>query len=738
MRALKKSADSSGQSKITDYFDIEKVSSFINDCCDVRQEINDLCGLERDSNVKPLLERIMKNAEKNAEKNAQKTSSAGYRHDNTILKFSSALYCLMGKASYQLLQCNLGSGLPSISTLQRNVGKETKIVEGHFRFEELSSHLARWKAPLSVHIHLDDTRIIKRVEYDQVNDQFVGFCLPVNEFGLPCGDAFALDTFEEIKDAVENKVVSSYAHCIVAKPVSPVVPSFVLFVLGTDSKYTYKEIMQRWSHIEKGLDERNITIISHGSDGAGPFLKAMIQKCGLFKFSQNSTVPVDWTFYVMPQFAVNSLCSQDTIHLLAKLKTRLITPSNLLSLGTETACRGHLTELLNSFPKSRHGLSERAIDSRDKQNYGSIELLLKPCVDECLSELPDSHKANGTRIYLNLMRDVRDAFLDKSIDPLCRLFKMWKTVFFLRIWRCWLKINECREDAFFITTNAYLCAELNAHMLLNLVFNVVKEIFPPEALRIWCSGSQACEQLFRMLRAMTPTFSTIVNFTLKRTLNRIHKLQYLSSIECEESIIFPRVQRRLLETKDEGKDTLSVPSISEVAETLLKAKTSAVELSKSCNMALNSYDDRCLVSNLEETICHGIENDDEDYDEADSAISDVSNDSEIANLAAEDALVVREDLSQTKLRKLATENQSLPTYEKATQNEQGKTFAMSTSKGKSKFVLYNNSFIRKTTALYLLQDKTQLSADRLLRVRASQPSHVYTTSKSGPVSDKKI
>ncbi len=49
-------------------------------------------------------------------------------------------------------------------------------------------------------------------------------------------------------------------------------------------------------------------------------------------------------------------------------------------------------------------------------------------------------------------------------------------------------------------------------------------------------------------------------------------------------------------------------------------------------MVLNSYEHRCLVSNLEETICHGIENDDEYYDEADSAISDVSNDSEIANL----------------------------------------------------------------------------------------------------------
>ena len=45
--------------------------------------------------------------------------------------------------------------------------------------------------------------------------------------------------------------------------------------------------------------------------------------------------------------------------------------------------------------------------------------------------------------------------------------------------------------------------------------------------------------------------------------------------------------------------------------------------------------------------------------------------------------------------------------------------------GKSCFVRYNGAFIRKTTALYLLQEKNQLSNDRLLRVRAAQPSHLY-------------
>ena len=44
------------------------------------------------------------------------------------------------------------------------------------------------------------------------------------------------------------------------------------------------------------------------------------------------------------------------------------------------------------------------------------------------------------------------------------------------------------------------------------------------------------------------------------------------------------------------------------------------------------------------------------------------------------------------------------------------------------FVKYNGAYIRKSTALYLLQENTQLSNDRLLQVREDQPEHVYSGS----------
>ena len=45
---------------------------------------------------------------------------------------------------------------------------------------------------------------------------------------------------------------------------------------------------------------------------------------------------------------------------------------------------------------------------------------------------------------------------------------------------------------------------------------------------------------------------------------------------------------------------------------------------------------------------------------------------------------------------------------------------------KSAFVEYDGVYIRKSTALYILQENPQLSNDRLLRVRSAQPSHLFT------------
>lgn len=51
-------------------------------------------------------------------------------------------------------------------------------------FDEVAEHLKKWKAPKYIHVHMDDTRVINKIDYDQATDRFTGFVLPL-EKGIP-------------------------------------------------------------------------------------------------------------------------------------------------------------------------------------------------------------------------------------------------------------------------------------------------------------------------------------------------------------------------------------------------------------------------------------------------------------------------------------------------------------------------------------------------------------------------
>ena len=651
------------------------------------------------------------------------------RHDMTVKKFGLALLIMTGKAGYELLQRNLGDALPGYGTLQRMMSLKERLVEGHFYFDELLNHLRDWEAPFYVHVHLDDTRIKNRIDYDAYCDRFVGFVLPLRD-GLPVCDAFVLQTFEEIKNAFDNSTVAKYAHCIVIKPIKVDAPSFVLAVLGTDSKYDHTVITQRWQYIGKELLRRGVTVISNGSDGAGPFLKAMIAETKLFSVSKKSNVPPSWTFYVMPEFKKRGLCAQDTVHLLAKLRTRALGPSNITQMGAESCLASHFQYILKEFGKDRHGLTQRMIKNNDKQNYTSIAVLVGDGVKECLNDAANIMRTKGTVVYLDLMRKIRDCHFEKGISPVKRVSILWEVIFFIRIWRCWLNDNGMSESDHFITTNAYTCIELNGHLLVNMVYNVINGFFPKEVLRMWYTGSQSCEELFRLLRSMTPTFSTIINFSMKGMMERIHRLTYISSIESSEDIIFPRVKRRLLQLNEETEETFLIPTMEELESTIRKAKDVAKALAKECKMDLSCYDDEYLMRGTTRVIKDAIAN---DLENEDVLLSESQQEESSDEMAALNIAHIREDLAVIKLKKKP--NSSFPIYtestDKGSKTKHSYTSVVQTKKyRKTPFVEYNGAFIRKVTALYLLQENFQVSNDRLLRVRSCQQSHIFSSAES--------
>lgn len=192
----------------------------------------------------------------------------------------------------------------------------------------------------------------------------------------------------------------------------------------------------------------------------------------------------------------------------------------------------HLKEILEKYPKFEHELVLSDLSPTDKMNFRSVEKLMN---DNLLKILEKNEEHSATLQYLKIMKYCVQSFLSTTISMRTRIYYMWYSVMFLRIWKKWIPLNGCyviRDH--FISTPTHACIELNAHGLIIAILKYGTNCFP------WLMGSQECEKLFRKLRSMSSTFSTVVNMSILDLLYRLKRIQILSSAkENLEDYIFP-------------------------------------------------------------------------------------------------------------------------------------------------------------------------------------------------------
>jgi len=160
-----------------------------------------------------------------------------------------------------------------------------------------------------------------------------------------------------------------------------------------------------------------------------------------------------------------------------------------------------------TYGKDQHNLRERDINHKDKQNFDSVVHIMDKV--DLLSTIPE---AKGTFVYVQIIASTVDSYLDMSLSPLERVEKSWYAYFFVRYWREWILLSEKYAlKRNFLTNNAYLCIELNAHALVTFLMNAHDNVnkndvvFFPRLL-----GLQSCEKTFRSAHSM----STVLNFSI--------------------------------------------------------------------------------------------------------------------------------------------------------------------------------------------------------------------------------
>lgn len=410
-------------------------------------------------------------------------------------------------------------------------------------------------------------------------------------------------------------------------------------------------------------------------------------------------------------------CIQDHVHIATKLRNRLLKPSIILPIGKKLISVSHLRMLLHNIPKDEHGLVIADICPEDRQNHASVEKITQKRVIETLQTYVDG--SEGTIQYLKIISQISSTFTDIELSPLDRVYKIWHSLFMLRIWRNWIwqievaakKNRKHPPKVFytlnenFISSNAYECVELNANNLIHLISKLRNEkkdeLFLPLLF-----NSQICETTFRQVRSMGTMNYTKVNFSLLQFLHvikRIEILNHISYVKLQNSnIAFPNVEKRSARSK-----SWPLPTDAEIFEVLEKARKDAIyDLQKLGVELPDDYNFACPVKRVNIL----------DYESStrisDSDHNDEHFESEIENLLDIDSLEISEnthsDVQIANIRDYSKDNVSL--------TESSRFLLINDKKG-------NPKVVRKSSVLWLLTStRDSLSSDRLSRVQSSQTS----------------
>lgn len=127
-----------------------------------------------------------------------------------------------------------------------------KIIEGELRCDELSKYLHKINAPIIVWLSEDATGIVQRVVYDVSTNQMIGIVLPFNQNGMPVTFSYKAQSIGDIERCMK-KPKSYLAYVIMAQPIQPNSPPFLLQIYGTDNKFSSANVLNRWDHTKTEL-----------------------------------------------------------------------------------------------------------------------------------------------------------------------------------------------------------------------------------------------------------------------------------------------------------------------------------------------------------------------------------------------------------------------------------------------------------------------------------------------------
>lgn len=284
---------------------------------------------------------------------------------------------------------------------------------------------------------------------------------------------------------------------------------------------------------------------------------------------------------------------QDSHHVGTKGRNRMLNSADL-RIGRFKIYVNHLHQLIKSQTSDKHGLTVSVISPADRQNFESVEKICDARVLELLKEYVKN--SDGTVAYLKILKSSLDAYLSINISPLEKVDKIWYSIHMRA------NIVDHRSytlDKNFITTNMYACIELNGHSLISSML-YLRKVGAQQCFFLLLYGSQPCEHTFRLIRSMSSTYSTIVNFSTKGFIEKTQHVQYgqqLMAVDLTE-YDFPDVNAKIKRSLKSSEVLKELPSENDIIEAVETAKARAIRDAAALCLKTASYDGMCHINIL--------------------------------------------------------------------------------------------------------------------------------------------
>ncbi|CAF3917309.1 unnamed protein product [Rotaria magnacalcarata] len=578
----------------------------------------------------------------------------------------------------------------------------------------------------------DCTSVISKITYNTRSNNFTGFVPPLKG-GLPQINTFSTESFAELQHWFSTVSMSHLLNAHMIQPATSTSDScapFLLSAYGTDNCFTAQDIVLRWVNIVNECTKNGAKLVGFATDCDSRYLRSIRLLMGFF-----SNMPKQQFHQHENAFHVD--IPQDSVHICTKLWNRILSSTTTILIGDQAVTVDHLLQLIKSSSKASHNLVKSDVIPKDRQNYQSCEKISSEAAFNALSSVPNSR---ATQIYLQIIRNIRLAFISTETKYIDRIYYAWLNVFIVRFWYTWFtkttkneldsilnqrnyikqNIRTSTKRQYFMAHPALFSIEINSHTLVYIALLVIQCQLPEECLNVSLFNSQSCEREFRLCRSMSGPFSSIVNFTVEQFIQRVKKLS------SDADFLFPSHHKhsKIVHT---GQNTSSdMPLKIEMIEaSILQTYSDATRLMCEVNIYhrndIPTLDELSRITRLQlqklQIADYSIpsENETDLSSDSDDGIEDEEENTFEDESDDDDSIRDDEDLSNNVLNVSGMTYQGMRVFDSINPNLAKPYFVLNINGTKK--------YLHKQTAIWLLSnDKPTLPSDRLKRVMTNKQS----------------